>query len=44
MMAEITESVPGLASDKPFGDDPEQDAKSFLLTIENKSISRLDHN
>ena len=35
-MAENTVSFPDLASDKFSGNDPDQDAKSFLLTVENK--------
>ena len=35
-MAENTVSFPDLALDKFSGNDPDQDAKSFLLTVENK--------
>ena len=35
-MAENTVSFLDLASDKFSGNDPDQDAKSFLLTVENK--------
>ena len=35
-MAENTVSLPDLALDKFSGNDPKQDAKSFLLTVENK--------
>ena len=35
-MAENTVSFPDLALDKFSGNDPDQDAKSFLLIIENK--------
>ena len=35
-MAENTVSFPELAIDKFSGNDPDQDAKSFLLTVENK--------
>ena len=35
-MAENTVSFPDLALDKFSGNDPHQDAKSFLLTVENK--------
>ena len=36
-MAENTVSFPDLALDKFSGNDPDQDAKLFLLTVENKS-------
>ena len=38
-MAENTVSFPDLASDKFSGNDPDQDAKSFLLTVENINFS-----
>ena len=41
-MAENTVSFPDLALDKFSGNDPDQDAKSFLLTVEKKSTFRLD--
>ena len=42
-MEESTVSFPHLALDKFLGNNPDQDAKSFLLTFERRSISRLDH-
>ena len=35
-MAENTVSFPDLAPEKFLGNDPDEDAKSFLLTVENK--------
>ena len=35
-MPENTVYLPDLALDKFLGNDPDQDAKSFLLTVENK--------
>ena len=41
-MAQHAVSFPDLGLDKFSGNDPDQDVKSFLLTVENKTI-HLDH-